>query len=424
MHHADAGGGRRLTRRSFADAASRQLLCNDGSEAGFYLSEGDGSNSLVLLYQQSGGWCWDRASCDKRPEWYTGNSRWESTKAPGGIFDSALFAGATQVYLPYCSSDAWMSEMGFHANFSKWFRGRAIRDAAVDELVAAGLLGSAHRLVFAGVSAGGRGAMATIDSLGERLASLGMPPPFGVLDGVAYQDVPPLNSWTPLAEQCERVWRALQVEPPAHCTAQFPAREAWKCIMGTYALPRLASEFLAVTFLYDSYQLGNLGYMLRPRAARECYLEPRLSSAPFPPRVQVRPGDGRRFCLRRVVPNAQREDERRRLCSRQLRLRAGVLRARRGWRHLVLDQGGRRQRRRHAARRTPRRLRKRGRSPRPRRHEPDLSQVYRSGRLAAGGGRPAARRGRLVRRRAVQPPRCPGGHHVVLGLRGRVFRRG
>uniref|UniRef100_A0A7S3WKS8 Apple domain-containing protein n=2 Tax=Emiliania huxleyi TaxID=2903 RepID=A0A7S3WKS8_EMIHU len=261
MHHADAGGGRRLTRRSFADAASRQLLCNDGSEAGFYLSEGDGSNSLVLLYQQSGGWCWDRASCDKRPEWYTGNSRWESTKAPGGIFDSALFAGATQVYLPYCSSDAWMSEMGFHANFSKWFRGRAIRDAAVDELVAAGLLGSAHRLVFAGVSAGGRGAMATIDSLGERLASLGMPPPFGVLDGVAYQDVPPLNSWTPLAEQCERVWRALQVEPPAHCTAQFPAREAWKCIMGTYALPRLASEFLAVTFLYDSYQLGNLGYM-------------------------------------------------------------------------------------------------------------------------------------------------------------------
>lgn len=53
-----------------------------------------------------------------------------------------------------------------------------------------------------------------------------------------------------------------------------------------------------------------------------------------------------------------------------------------------------------------------------------LSAGERAQQLTMSSTHWSSRRGRLVRRRAVQPPRCPGGHHVVLGLRGRVFRRG
>ena len=44
--------------------------------------------------------------------------------------------------------------------------------------------------------------------------------------------------------------------PPA-CAAQFAPEDAWRCVMGEYVLPRVATRLVLLNFLYDAYQLGN-----------------------------------------------------------------------------------------------------------------------------------------------------------------------
>jgi hypothetical protein len=93
-------------------------VCNDGSGAPLYFHNGTDPN-LWMVYLQGGEWCWDAASCAAR--WQTSPFLMSNTgkqlKPPftwmGGIFEATArnpMAAANMIYLPYCSSDAWVGD--------------------------------------------------------------------------------------------------------------------------------------------------------------------------------------------------------------------------------------------------------------------------------------------------------------------------
>ena len=177
-------------------------MCNDGSAAGYYYAPAtSGSESNVWLVMLEGGeWCWDAASCATRAASLgalMGNKDWHQSVAMGGIFETDAvktpFAGAHKVFVPYCSSDAWVGDT---VAGGLYFRGQAIVEAVLADLVQQQNLGqnSADRLLFGGCSAGARGAMFTLDSVADMLARSGVTGVQlqGLLDSPLWIDVAPL----------------------------------------------------------------------------------------------------------------------------------------------------------------------------------------------------------------------------------------
>ena len=129
--------------------------------------------------------CYDEQSCRQRcwnfdndPAGVAKNlcssSRWqENITMPGGLFsaDNPQLAHAHKVQLRYCTSDAhWGNAAAFDspAGGLMQFRGSVVVEAMLTDLVARyglgnGHEGARHTMVFAGSSAGARGAMAQLD---------------------------------------------------------------------------------------------------------------------------------------------------------------------------------------------------------------------------------------------------------------------
>jgi len=146
--------------------------CNDGSNAGYYFLPAPSNHSRDwVVMRESGGWCWDEASCHERCA--TAASKcssllWSDVHSPGGILASTAprLANAHKVYVPYCTSDA---HMGNARAFGMQFRGAVVVRSVLADLVrrrglgGRGLAAPPDRLLFGGVSAGARGAMVHLD---------------------------------------------------------------------------------------------------------------------------------------------------------------------------------------------------------------------------------------------------------------------
>ncbi|MEW5985732.1 MAG: pectin acetylesterase-family hydrolase, partial [Chloroflexota bacterium] len=153
-------------------------LCNDGSPARYYFRQGQNNKWLVFL--EGGGACFDSAECDtRRQEQFnlTSSTRWEETMPLKGIFSNDPernpgFWNWNQVYVKYCSSDAW-SGKGLAAD-GRQFRGRAIIQGVLNDLerhpqFATGQ-GTDSAFILAGCSGGGQGVMQNLDDVALRLA--------------------------------------------------------------------------------------------------------------------------------------------------------------------------------------------------------------------------------------------------------------
>ncbi|CAL1131554.1 unnamed protein product [Cladocopium goreaui] len=195
----DAGATAMLQRENLTDV-DPLALCNDGSPAMFYMQENISSSEWVV-YLAGGGWCYDLESCQGRfdgslfPRQPCDSSNesvpcWMSSKdypeicGKTGIFDAhrSPFRAANLVYVPYCTSDAYMGD----GVFGPWqFRGARVVRAVFTKL--AGRLQGASRLIFGGGSAGGRGSMVLLDEVSDRFPRLLVR---GFLDSPYYLDVP------------------------------------------------------------------------------------------------------------------------------------------------------------------------------------------------------------------------------------------
>ena len=117
-------------------------------------------------------------------------------------------------------------------------------------------LASGGRLLFGGCSAGGRGAMFTLDYLPALL-------PTGVelrgfLDSPLWVDVLPFEAnITSLENQTQTMYGLVNptARLGAECVAAYPGDEGWKCLYGQYRIPFVRTPFLMSASQFDLYQL-------------------------------------------------------------------------------------------------------------------------------------------------------------------------
>ena len=157
-----------MHRDTVSDALTRYAVCNDNSDAIYYI-EKTGS-SRWILFLESGGGCFDYDSClaRKTSEPYLfGSGSYPDRIIGEDVLSSSekdnLFAGYNKVLIPYCSSDLWLGNNTL-VLFSKdgrelkvAFRGHQIFRAVIEDLGKQGLE-NATELWLVGSSAGGIGA--------------------------------------------------------------------------------------------------------------------------------------------------------------------------------------------------------------------------------------------------------------------------
>ena len=272
-------------------AEAPDARCNDGTPAGYFWAEGANASSLWLVFLESGGWCYDAVSCAKRsPDQTSSKNRAAgSATSLGGIFASTdpRLAAANKVYVPYCTSDAYVGDRegpgwGLTAGaaaggtsalvgnsvFQGGFHGSAVVAAVFSALAARGLGTAAGTtdVLFAGFSAGGRGALFNCDATGARLArELPRLHYACFFDSALWLDVEPYAAGhvsaaarSAAAFDLFNASGVIAANSPS-CAAENPAADAWHCIFGAYALPYvLTRQWFVQTNLYDSYQLNTL----------------------------------------------------------------------------------------------------------------------------------------------------------------------
>ena len=226
--------------------------------------------SLLPLHNcdLEGGWCYDLQSCQGRSGNLASSKSWTSTENLEGIFDStdARLADANLVYMPYCTSDAWIgnaSSADVKFPFTFHMRGAAVVDAVVKELVATRGLGSAagSAVMYSGCSAGARGVLFNVPRFQDVLTRA-LPTPSNVavlgafLDSAFWLDLPPYDTKEPpFTQEAQDVFKIANAAPQlnAACLAAYPGAAGWNCLMGVTALPFVAGT--GIPYFFHSYQV-------------------------------------------------------------------------------------------------------------------------------------------------------------------------
>lgn len=241
----------------------RNTTCNDGTPAGYYLKKAHGSKRWIV-YLDGGEFCNSGASCGKRysdMRQLMSSSFWNETRIGSGILstdprENPSWWNANQVYVPYCSSDAWSG------NASKWetgerfsFLGTRILEKVIEELMRKGLA-EAKRLLLSGSSAGGIGVILNLDRLVRRIKMAGLKVEVrGLADSGWYLDMPIPE--TNQIQQGMAYWRGVV---PEDCARRNPTRK-WKCyfaenVYRTDSKSPKHSPLFVFQWLYDQAQIA------------------------------------------------------------------------------------------------------------------------------------------------------------------------
>jgi len=244
-------------------------LCTDGSHAAYYWEEGtphDGEQ-LWLIYLQGGYQCFDRQSCKDRcggtGSAWCGTGVWGDHFPPGedGIMSSkndSTLRGANKAFIRYCTSDAHMADA---TAFGMQFRGARVVRAVIDDLVRRGLgeKGLRHTLVFAGGSAGARGALIHLDWVHDMFGpdTAAKVRVVGLLDSPLWLDMQPLEPNTEsLMDTMKSFFAYGNVSHLGECGERYNSSLRWHCIFPQYRLKYVRTEYLIIANSFDAFQLG------------------------------------------------------------------------------------------------------------------------------------------------------------------------
>ncbi len=144
-----------------------ETVCANGRPTGYGLREGSGDD--LVIYLMGGGACWDAATCyGLQTAWnvttgYPKSSFDSEPRRSAGIFEP--FAGATHVYVPYCTGDlhAGTQPREHLAGQKTWHVGAKNLDAILQRLAT-----PRGRVFVIGTSAGGYGAQLNAARFVER----------------------------------------------------------------------------------------------------------------------------------------------------------------------------------------------------------------------------------------------------------------
>jgi hypothetical protein len=155
-------------------------VCSDGSPTGVGLERGPGESPDVFVFLMGGGACWDTLTCSGLPEFGVpplatpgpyGEEEFHAeieARRAGSILDRSLpgnpFKDFTFVFVPYCTGDVHAGDSVESYPFvSEPWRHRGRTNVAADLAHLAVLLETPSRVVVAGSSAGGFGALLAFD---------------------------------------------------------------------------------------------------------------------------------------------------------------------------------------------------------------------------------------------------------------------
>lgn len=168
------------------------------------------------------------------------------------------WANANMVFVKYCSSDSWFGDAAAGpSTFGYAFRGSRIVSTVVAALVANNGLGSsgaAERLLFAGCSAGGRGALTNLD-----IVAAAVPvnvQVMGLLDAAAWVDVQPaIPGMLTLQQMTQDLYTFTTPPVPADCAATYTGASAWMCVWPSYRLPYITTPYFMTAAQFDAFQV-------------------------------------------------------------------------------------------------------------------------------------------------------------------------
>ncbi|GMI47044.1 hypothetical protein TrCOL_g160 [Triparma columacea] len=252
-----------MTWHSLSPTSYPTALCNDGSTAGFFLSSNlPSSPKNFFIYLESGGWCYDQATCDLRNKTspaLMSSSTMPPTNSFAGIFDASPLEDSVKVFVHYCTSDGHMGSAGTTDEVNYQFRGRDVVKAVVETVEGKFRIkeNSDNRVIFGGASAGARGAMVHLDWVSDFFAPVRVA---GVLDSPLWVDLDPpfFSREIGLKEQTKMVHDMAKVPEDIlseDCHKAFPD-DPWKCMFGAYRMNFITTNHLLVSAQFDSFQLG------------------------------------------------------------------------------------------------------------------------------------------------------------------------
>ncbi|XP_040576551.1 palmitoleoyl-protein carboxylesterase NOTUM isoform X2 [Lepeophtheirus salmonis] len=260
----------RLSKKIFYN---RNITCNDGSPAGYYMRRNSRSRRWVIFLE--GGWyCYDNISCESR--WIRlrslmSSERWPSVKTVGGILSSDVsenphFSDANHILIPYCSSDSWSgtSKMG-ETNSRFAFMGAYIIQEVINELVYYEKLLQGSELYLSGSSAGGTGVLINVDSVAESIKRFGRNELVvrGISDSGWFLDS---NPFSPRSDGCDEegncspigavrkgthLWKA---KVHSKCKESF-GQEIANCFFGYKVYPLIKSPLFIFQWQFDEAQM-------------------------------------------------------------------------------------------------------------------------------------------------------------------------
>ena len=252
--------------------------CLDGSMGGYYVGPPGDDNWLIHL--QGGGWCTSIEDCSSRAAMHYGSSSsWTSgpcpdsrnmacwadnpTGVPQGLGSTnateSSFAHATHIWIAYCDGGSFAghldSPVAINASFSLHFRGRAILDAVLDELISVEGLARAQSVLLKGCSAGGQAVYLAADHVGARVAAVAPSARFAAAPGAGmFLNVSAFGGLYSFASVYRWVHDAQNASgsTSAACRAALGAEEAWQCFLPTVAFGYVASSLFIANSLVDS----------------------------------------------------------------------------------------------------------------------------------------------------------------------------
>ncbi|KAL2336624.1 hypothetical protein Fmac_011070 [Flemingia macrophylla] len=152
-----------------------RALCLDGSAPAYHFHKGFGSGSRNwLIHTEGGGWCNSISSCSQRKFTHLGSSKYMEKLIPfSGILSpdpsqNPDFFNWNKVKIRYCDGASFAGHPESERASGLFFRGQAIWDAIMNELLSIGL-STAKQALLSGCSAGGLATLIHCDNFRQLL---------------------------------------------------------------------------------------------------------------------------------------------------------------------------------------------------------------------------------------------------------------
>jgi len=265
------------------NASKRGAVCLDGSPGGYYIRTHSAQGVKAdpkrwVVFHQGGGWCGSDVNCAARANMRLGSSNtWPATydgslaSEASELISDPHFSRFTVVFAMYCDGGSWTGAATTTPvtvkNQTIFYRGRALLDAMLDNLIEQEGMNEAQELLYSGCSAGGLTTFLHADYvrdvISQRAPSARV---VALIDAMYSRDIivnslgeePRLNS---LMEWGFTAWGSAP-SVNQHCLEAMIAKHGvtggWRCMFGASVAPFVQTPTFILNSKFDTWQIKSI----------------------------------------------------------------------------------------------------------------------------------------------------------------------